>query len=300
MNPTQSPVRKYLKDALLLGTAVCSVLLSVTAIASITVKDDRGVEVLLKNPAQRVVSMLPSLTESVCSLGKCSALVGVDRFSNWPKSVDALPRLGGIADANIEGIVRLKPDLVLVEKSSPLIARLRSLGISVMAFDVQTMADVQRTLRKLDVVLGSTESGAVWERIQLDIARASRALSPSQKAARVYFEVNPAPFAAGKTSFIGELLDRLGMQNIATEKMGTYPKINPEFVVQSRPDLIMTTETSPKQLMQRPGWKSIPAIQANRVCFFSAAQADVLVRPGPRMGDAAYLIADCAMKSLPK
>lgn len=266
----------------------------------ISIVDNRNTTVVLSAPAQRVVSMLPSLTESVCALGNCSTLVGVDRFSNWPKSVDALPRLGGIADANIEGIVRLKPDLVLVEKSSPLITRLQSLGIPVMAFDVQSMADVQRTLRKLDVVLGSTESGAVWERIQLDIARASRALSPSQKAARVYFEVNPAPFAAGKTSFIGELLDRLGMQNIATEKMGAYPKINPEFVVQAMPDLIMTTEASPKQLAQRPGWKSIPAIQSNRICFFSAAQSDVLVRPGPRMGEAASLIADCAMKSLPK
>jgi iron complex transport system substrate-binding protein len=268
--------------------------------APASVMDDRGVVVALDKPPQRVISLLPSLTESVCALGKCSVLVGVDRFSNWPKSVDALPRLGGIADANIEGIVRLKPDLVLVEKSSPLIARLQSLGISVMAFDVQSMADVRRTLRQLDVALGSTESGAVWERIQLDIARASRTLSPSQKAARVYFEVNAAPFAAGKTSFIGELLDRLGMQNIATEKMGAFPKINPEFVVQSKPDLIMSTEASPKQLAQRPGWKSIPAIQANRICFFSATQSDVLVRPGPRMGEAAILIADCAMKSLPK
>lgn len=252
------------------------------------------------SPAQRVVSMLPSLTESVCALGKCSVLVGVDRFSNWPKSVDALPRLGGIADANLEGIVRLKPDLVLVEKSSPLIPRLQSLGISVMAFDVQSMADVQRTLRQLDVVLGSTESNAVWERIQLEIAQASRALTPSQKATTVYFEVNSAPFAAGRTSFIGELLDRLGMQNIATEKMGAFPKINPEFIVQSKPDLIMTTDALPKQLAQRPGWKSIPAIQGNRVCFFAVAQADVLVRPGPRMGEAAVLIADCAMRSLPK
>jgi iron complex transport system substrate-binding protein len=266
----------------------------------VSVVDDRGVVAAFDKPPQRIISLLPSLTESVCALGKCSVLVGVDRFSNFPKSVDALPRLGGIADANIEGIVRLKPDLVLVEKSSPLIARLQSLGISVMAFDVQSMTDVQRTLRQLDKVLGSAESGAVWDRIQLEVARASRALSPSQKAAWVYFEVNSAPFAAGKTSFIGELLDRLGMQNIATEKMGAYPKINPEFVVQSRPDLIMTTEASPKQLAQRPGWKSIPAIEANRICFFSAAHADVLVRPGPRMGEAASLIADCAMRSLPK
>jgi iron complex transport system substrate-binding protein len=277
---------------------VCFSFFGTSTSASIVIKDDRGIEIRLASPAQRVVSMLPSLTESVCALGKCSVLVGVDRFSNWPKSVDALPRLGGIADANIEGIVRLKPDLVLLEKSSPLIARLQTLGISVMAFDVQSMADVQRTLRQLDSVLGSTESGAVWDRIQLEIARANRALSPSQKAARVYFEVNSAPFAAGKTSFIGELIDRLGMQNIAMEKMGAFPKINPEFVVQSKPDLIMTTEASPKQLAQRPGWKSIPAIQGNRVCFFSAGQADVLVRPGPRMGEAAGLIADCAMRSL--
>ena len=288
------------KISLALRIGVCSLFLSNVAFASIAIKDDRGAQLQLSVPAQRVVSMLPSLTESVCALGKCSVLVGVDRFSNWPKLVDALPRLGGIADANIEGIVLLKPDLVLVEKSSPLIPRLQSLGISVMAFDVQSMADVQRTLRQLDTVLGSTESGAVWDRIQLEIARASRALSPSQKAVRVYFEVNSAPFAAGKTSFIGELLDRLGMQNIATEKMGAFPKINPEYVVQSKPDLIMSTEGSPKQLAQRPGWKSIPAIQGNRICFFSAAQADILVRPGPRMGEAASLIADCAMRSLPK
>ena len=300
MNSTQQQPSKAPNTKLLLSIAVCFSFIGTSASASIAIKDDRGSEVRLASPAQRVVSMLPSITESVCALGKCSVLVGVDRFSNWPKSVDALPRLGGIADANIEGIVRLKPDLVLVEKSSPLITRLQSLGISVMAFDVQSMADVQRTLRQLDRVLGSTESGAVWDRIQLEIARANRALSPSQKAARVYFEVNAAPFAAGKTSFIGELIDRLGMQNIATEKMGAFPKINPEFVVQSRPDLIMSTEALPKQLAQRPGWKSIPAIQGNRVCFFSATQADVLVRPGPRMGDAAALIADCAMRSLPK
>jgi len=300
MNSVRQQPSKAPNPNLLLSIAVCFSLFTASASASIVIKDDRGIEVRLASPAQRVVSMLPSLTESVCALGKCSVLVGVDRFSNWPKSVDALPKLGGIADANIEGIARLKPDLVLLEKSSPLIARLQTLGISVMAFDVQAMADVQRTLRQLDVALGSSESGAVWDRIQLDIARAHRSLSLSQKTARVYFEVNSAPFAAGKISFIGEVLDRLGMQNIATEKMGAFPKINPEFVVKSKPDLIMSTEASPKQLAQRPGWKSIPAIQENRVCFFSAAQADIVVRPGPRMGEAANLIADCAMRSLPK
>lgn len=265
--------------------------------ASVLLKDDRGVEVRLNAYAQRVVSLLPSLTESVCALGKCSVLVGVDRFSNWPKTVDRLPRLGGIADANIEGIIQLKPDLVLLEKASPIIPRLQSLGVPVMAFDVQSMTDVQRTLRQLDLVLGTSESGPLWDRIQLEIARASRNLSPAQKSIRVYFEVNSAPFAAGKTSFIGELLDRLGVQNIIAEKMGAFPKINPEFVVQSKPNLIMSSEASGVQLADRPGWKSIPAIRDGRVCSFTPAEADVLVRPGPRMGEAASIIAACITRT---
>jgi iron complex transport system substrate-binding protein len=146
MNSTRQQPNIGISKNLLLSVVVCFSFASACASASISIKDDRNATVTLSAPAQRVISMLPSLTESVCALGKCSVLVGVDRFSNWPRSLDALPRLGGIADANIEGIVRLKPDLVLVEKSSPLIARLQSLGVSVMAFDVQSMADVQRTL----------------------------------------------------------------------------------------------------------------------------------------------------------
>lgn len=300
MNRTQLPENKRLKIASMLCIVVYFSVFSIEAFASILVKDDRGVELRLNAPAQRVISMLPSLTESVCALGKCSVLVGVDRFSNWPKAVDRLPRLGGIADANLEGMVQLKPDLVLLEKSSPMIARLQALGIPVMAFDVQSMADVQRALRQLDTVLGATESGAVWDRIQLEIARASRNLRPSQKGMRVYFEVNPAPFAAGKSSFIGELLERIGVHNIVTDKMGAFPKINPEFVVQAKPELIMASETSAAQLAQRPGWKSIPAIKDGRVCVFKSSDADVLVRPGPRMGEAASIIAQCISRTTPE
>ena len=69
-------------------------------------------------PPQRIVSLLPSITESVCALGACARLIGVDRYSNWPDSVKALPQLGGLDDPAIERIVGLKPDLVLAAPSS--------------------------------------------------------------------------------------------------------------------------------------------------------------------------------------
>ena len=199
-----------------LGVVLCGFL--ALAQAAIEVSDDRGKTLVFNNPPQRLISLLPSLTESICALGKCSNLVGIDRFSNWPLSIQTLPKLGGISDSNLEGIVQLKPDLVLVDRSSPIIARLEGLHIPVMAFDIKTMADEERALKKMGLALGSNESDRVWKQIQAEITRANKQLDGSQKNMRVYFEVNSAPYAAGRNSFIGELLTRLELNNIDFRK----------------------------------------------------------------------------------
>jgi iron complex transport system substrate-binding protein len=266
--------------------------------APVSVVDDRGVVVMFDKPPQRVVSLLPSLTESVCALGKCGALVGVDRFSNWPLSIQELPKLGGMGDINIERIVQLKPDVVLLEKASPAIARLNSLGVRAFALDVKSMGDEERALKKLDTLLGTSESTRVWNQIQKEIMRANKQLSSKGGNISVYFEVNPAPFAAGRSSFIGEILTQLNLINIIPESLGPFPKINPEFVVQAKPDVILLTESTTKDIQKRPGWNSIPAAKRNRICSFTADQNDVLVRPGPRMGEAALIISQCIQEKM--
>lgn len=266
--------------------------------APVSVVDDRGVVVTFDKPPQRVVSLLPSLTESVCALSKCSALVGVDRFSNWPKSIQDLPKLGGMGDINIERIVQLKPDIVLLEKASPVIARLNSLGIKTFALDVKSMGDEERVLKKLDTLLGTSESARVWNQIQKEIMRANKQLSTKSGDMSVYFEVNPAPFAAGSTSFIGEILTQLNLINIIPKGLGPFPKINPEFVVQTKPDVILLTESTIVDIQKRPGWNSIPAVSKNRICVFTDDQKDILVRPGPRMGEAALIISACIQEKM--
>jgi len=265
---------------------------------SISVADDSGVVVSFSKPPERVISLLPSLTESVCALGKCSTLVGVDRFSNWPKSIENLPKLGGMSDINIERIIQLKPDVVLLEKASPVIARLNGLGIKTFAFDIKSMGDEERALQKLDSILGTSESARVWNQIQQQITRANKQLLSRDKKISVYFEVNSAPFAAGRNSFIGDILTRLGLVNIIPESLGPFPKINPEFVIQSNPEIILLSTSTLVDIQNRPGWKSIPAVAKNRVCIFTADQNDVLVRPGPRMGEAALIISECIQEKM--
>ncbi|MES2362458.1 MAG: helical backbone metal receptor [Pseudomonadota bacterium] len=258
--------------------------------------DDRGVTNTFAQTPQRIVSMLPSLTEGVCAMDQCQRLVGVDRYSNYPDSVKRLPVLGGGMDPNIEGIVALKPDVVLVSSSSRASSRLEALGIKVVALETKSHADVKRVLHKLGVLLDiPDEAGAdrLWRIIDSSVSAAAQSLSPRAKNVRVYFEVSRGPYAAGESSFIGETLKRLGVKNVVPASLGPFPKLNPEFVVRANPDVIMIGNRSMQAMVPYPGWGSIKAVREQRICVFGVVDSDVVVRPGPRMAEAARLMARC-------
>jgi iron complex transport system substrate-binding protein len=261
--------------------------------SEIRVNDDRGVTVTLPRSPQRIVSLLPSLTETVCELGQCHRLVGVDRYSNHPASVRALPQTGGGVDPNIEAIVALRPDVVLAATSSRGVQRLESFGLKVLALEPRTSRDAQRVMGVLGQVLEVPDAQRIWRAVDAGVSAAAQSLPPSARGLRVYYEVSNGGYAAGPRSFIGELMERLGVRNIITPDLGPFPRINPEYVVRANPDLIMIGQRNVAGLEQRPGWQGMRALRENRVCVFTADESDVLVRPGPRMAEAARLMARC-------
>ncbi|WP_101048504.1 ABC transporter substrate-binding protein [Macromonas nakdongensis] len=265
------------------------------------VTDDRGVTVRWSAPPQRVVSLLPSLTETVCELGHCDRLVGVDRYSGWPAGVQRLPKVGGGLDPNIEAIVALRPDVVLMATSSRAGDRLEALGVKVVALEPKSHADVQRVLGKVAQVLGlrPEDSTRVWRHIDAAVSAAAQSLPAHVKGVRVYFEVNRAPYGAGASSFIGETLTRLGVRNVVGPELGPFPKLNPEFVVRANPDVIMVGDRNFAGMTDRPGWRAIRAVREQRLCVFPVSQSDLLVRPGPRMAEAARVMADCLARVAP-
>ena len=274
-----------------LGVLACVSLASPAQALQLT--DDRGVIINLPQSPQRIVSMLPSLTEMVCALDQCQRLVGVDRNSNYPASVRALPQVGGGLDPSIEAVVALKPDVVLMAISSRAGERLQALGIKVVALEPKSHADVRRVLEKVGALLGVNDAQRVWRVIDAGVSAAAQSLPPAARATRVYFEVNSGPYAASESSFIGETLSRLGVKNIVPASLGPFPKLNPEFVVRANPDLIMVGDYNYIGMEQRPGWSSMRALRERRICLFTPEQADTLVRPGPRMADGARLMARC-------
>ncbi|RZL01171.1 MAG: ABC transporter substrate-binding protein [Rubrivivax sp.] len=279
--------------------AMCLAAQLCQAAPGVTLVDDRGVTVRLDAPPARIVTLLPSLTETVCELGGCARLVGTDRYSNHPASVRSLPKTGGLDDANIELIASLKPDLVLLALSSRVTDRLESLGMKVVALEPRTYKDVQRVAGKVAQILGSTEGGArLWQRLEAQVDAAAKAVPASARGLSVYYEVDSAPYAAGESSFIGETLSRLGARNIVPASLGPFPKLNPEYVVRADPQLIMISQRHAVDVGARPGWDRIRAVRDKRVCAFSSEQGDVLSRPGPRMGEAAQIMARCLREAV--
>lgn len=286
-------MKKQLIAAALLSLWLAALPGRPAAAAAISLRDDGGQLLQLAQPPQRIVSLIPSLTETVCALGACARLVGVDRYSDYPPAVAALPRLGGLDDTPIEAIVALRPDVVLASPASRVEERLRALGIKVLVLEARNHADARRVLFSVAQLLGQPEPLALWQGIEAAAARAAATVPAAARGASVYYEVDSAPYAAGAASFIGETLARLGLQNIAPAALGPFPKLNPEFVVRADPQLIMIAQRNAASLAGRPGWAGIRALREQRVCVLGADEAELVARPGPRMAEAATILADC-------
>ena len=242
---------------------------------------------------QRVISLLPSATEAVCVLGACDRLVGVDDFSLDPPELAKLPRLGKTWQPRLEAIVQLQPDLVLVGRTPQVIQKLQALGLNVQEVDALAIKDVRTVLRRLDELLGTQQAPeviAVMEH-KLDVLQKQAAQIPKQ---RVYIELDAALYSAAPSSFIGELLELLGANNIADIAATAYPRLSPEYVVQHAPDLIIQTYSQGAQALQaRPGWQGIPAIKNGRICPLTAEERRIATRPGPRLAEAAEIFLRC-------
>ncbi|MEN2384274.1 helical backbone metal receptor [Comamonas sp. A7-5] len=273
--------------------------LSVAA-QSVQITDARGAQVQLAKLPQRIVSLLPSLTESLCALGGCERLVGVDRYSNWPAHVKTVPVVGGGLDPNIEAIVALKPDLVLVSMASRAIARMEALGLKVVALEPRTHEEARTVMQKIGQLLAlppTQGADRVWAGIEADLNKAAASVPEAMRGQRVYFEASRGPYAAGEKSFIGQTLTRLHLRNVVDARQGPFPRLNPEYVVKLDPDILMAGERAWKTgVPEYPGWAQMRAVKQGAICAFTPEQSDILVRPGPRMAEGAQIIAQCLQR----
>ena len=280
---------------LLIASLLTTFLWAVATEYPVTVVDDLGREVTLERAPTRVVTMIPSHTETVCAIAGCDLLVGVDQFSNHPSEVADLPSLGSGFSPNVEAIVALEPDLVLVDEYSGLAEALTPFGIPVFAGTPQTLADTYQLFATIGLLLDAEDAAAlVAGRVRGQIAGVAERVAGAPAPA-VYYELDATPYSVGPGSFLGQMIAAAGGDNIVPAELGDFPQLDPEFVVAQDPDIVLLADApygeSLATLRERPGWSSIDAVADGAVIEMTQAEVDLLNRAGPRLGDAILLLA---------
>jgi len=287
-----------LSQARRLTALLAVLLLSWSALAvhyPVTVVDDLGREVTLEAAPQRVVSMIPSSTEIICALDACDLLVGVDEFSNYPAQVQELPDMGSAFTPNLEAIVALEPDLVLAEEYSGIVGQLENLGIPVYSATAQTLDQVWEVTEALGLLLDREIEAALLEGRVTGELQAIGELVEGGDAPTVFVELDATPFSAGPGSYIDELVQLAGGENILDESFGDFPQVDPEYVVAADPQVVLLFDApfgeTAATVEMRPGWSGVAAVREGRVIELTQEQVDMLSRPGPRLGQAVAFLA---------
>ncbi|HYC22022.1 MAG TPA: helical backbone metal receptor [Candidatus Bathyarchaeia archaeon] len=243
--------------------------------------------------ARRVVSLVPSVTETVFALGEGARLVGVSTFCDWPPEARSLPRIGSYLEPAIEPIIALRPDVVIgvpTPGNQAAIARLRALGLTVVIVGETTLDDAWASMRTIgDWVDRRPQADALVARVQDELAQVRRRAAAAPPL-RVLFVVGHDPLvAAGSGLFIDELITIAGGMNVAAKSGGKWPRLSLEAVVEAAPEVIIdgamgSEESSAAVESYWQPYRSLPAVRAGRVI---ARRSDEILRPGPRLGAAA-------------
>ena len=251
----------------------------------LSLTDDLGRKVTVKAEPARIVSVLPSNTETLCAIGACGKLVGVDDYSDFPAQAAKLPKVGGLYDPNVEKIVSLRPDLVIVSKYGKLTEQLDQLGVPTVAVNPETYADVfSKTTLLGKIVNREAQAKALNIQMQRDIAKVEILTRNAVRKPTAYFEIDPTPYSIGPNSFMGVLLTKAGARNVIPASLGDFPKVDPELIVKQNPQLILGTDL--KTAGARPGWKNITAVKTGKVVELPKELNTILGRPGPRLPQA--------------
>lgn len=240
---------------------------------------------------RRIVSLAPSITETVFALGLGDRVVGVDDYSTWPAETAELPHLGGLFDPNLEAIAALEPDLaILLPSQKDLGERLSALGIEVLEVPSDTLEDVESAALAIAERCGEPAAGrSLVDRLRRELAPSPMADPP---ATALVVGRQPGQLAtvlvAAPGTYFDELLSRLAVVNVFADAGAPYPQVGLESFVGRRPRAVVELQGEPLSPAQRQrlraDWLAAPGLDLSESCVSVIDGYEVLT-PGPRLAE---------------
>lgn len=275
-----------------IGASTFAFVFSLCWIASVhgaTFRDALGRDVRLDGAPQKIVSLAPSLTEILYSLGLGDRVVGVTQFSTYPPEAAKKPKVGTYNNLNVERIISLGPDLVIgtIDGNEQTTVRgLEEAGIRVFLVDPRNVQQIIESVAVLGRLCGAAEKGAIlFQRLQGRVDRV-REKTASKRRPLVFLQINLRPImTVSRTTYHHNLIRLAGGINMTRDEPMHYPRIGIEEVLRRKPEVILISSMErggrfEKARREWMAWPSIPAVRNNRVYLLDS---DLIDRPSPRI-----------------
>lgn len=258
-------------------------------------------EIVIETPPLRIISLAPSVSESLFAIGAGDLVVGRTEFCDFPAEVELLPTIGGfsIKSISIEAILDLEPDLVIGGSTiqAEIIAVLETAGINAFVIQPESVEDILDSLELLGAVTNRQEGANVLLMdMQSRIDAVSEIVStiPEEERLTVFYEVWHEPLMTTTLqTFIGELIQLAGGTNIFADIEEAYPSVSAEQILEANPDVILGPSNHGDQLTveaisSREGWQDLSSVQNEAIYLIDG---NIISRSGPRIVDALEMIA---------
>ena len=254
--------------------------------------DDLGRPVTIDEVPQRIVSLAPSITETLFALGLGDRVVGVTEHCDYPAEAQDKPSVGGYFTTSLEAIVAQEPDVVFTDGHDPVGAQLEALGITLVVLQPQDIAGVLSDIMLVGQVTGTErEADELINELKVRIAVVAVRTAAVSERPTVFYEIDASgeaenkPWTVGPGSFIDTMITLAGGENIVAVSQA-YLQISLEEIVDADPDMVILGDypwIQPDDVAARPGaWQVLSAVEGGAVY---AIDPDLTSRPGPRIVD---------------
>ena len=250
---------------------------------------------------QRIVSIVPSVTEMLFAMGAGPRVVGVGNFDRYPPEALTRTKVGGLIDPDIERIISLKPDLVVVYGTqTDLRTQMERAGIPIFLYQHAGLADITTTIRELGARVGSMkESSALASQIESDIADVKRRVAgrPQPRTMLVFgrdAETLRGIYASGGVGFLHDMVEAAGGTNVFADVKRQSIQATGELAVARAPDVIVEigVDTASSSGRNLDAWNALPSIPAVRTKRIHQLRGDGMMNPGPRIAASVRRVAE--------
>lgn len=260
------------------------------------IMDDFGNTIAFENPPERIISLAPSNTEILFAIGSGDKVVGVTTYDDFPEEVLEIEKIGDFNGINLERIIELQPDLVInygdgvTEENE----RLLEAGIQIAGFEPESIDEITDTILRIGEITGHKQEAL--DLVDQMTSRKEELLERIQGLEKktVFYEIWHEPLmAAGPGSYVDQLINLAGGENVAMDAEGDYPQFDLEQLIERNPEVYITASDLPEKtvesIKERPGFGEIDAIKNDRIHL---VDGNILSRPGPRIIEALELIME--------